>query len=247
MEINAYYQIGKDHKVCEDYALCGTEPFPYAILSDGCSSVNDSDIGSRILVSMAKKNIQGFTPDTYKEFVNSIVFQSKVITKLMGLEKDCLYATLNIIVHYNNKTYALMIGDGCLMYKTTDGIIDFISHEYKNNYPFYPIYISENINTEDKGLIVKTMTETTEHPYATVKLYEFDNIEWILGSSDGIFSFTNGYELIDFEDIRTQLSDLKSFKGEFIERKMKRIIKNFNKDGNYNSDDWSVTGLYLGE
>lgn len=58
MEINAYYQIGKDHKVCEDYALCGTEPFPYAILSDGCSSVNDSDIGSRILVSMAKKTFK---------------------------------------------------------------------------------------------------------------------------------------------------------------------------------------------
>jgi len=247
MEINAYYQIGKDHKVCEDYALCGTEPFPYAILSDGCSSVNDSDVGSRILVSMAKKNIHNFTPNTYKEFVNSIVFQAKVITKLMGLEKECLYATLNMIVHWDNKTYALMIGDGCLIYKTQEGVVDFIAHEYKNNYPFYPVYLSETINTTDKGLSVKTNESQADHAYDTVTLYEFDNLEWILGSSDGIFSFTNGYSLIDFDTVKTELADLKSFKGEFIERKMKRIIKNFNKDGNYNSDDWSVTGLYLGE
>jgi hypothetical protein len=247
METNAYYQIGRDHKVCEDYAVCGNEPFPYAILSDGCSSVNDSDIGARILVSMAKKNIEAFTPDTYKEFVNSIVFQSKVIAKLMGLEKQCLYATLNIIIHYNHKTYALMIGDGCLLYKTTQGQVDFIVHEYKNNYPFYPAYLTEKINSEDKGLIVKTSDKSTESVYDSVTLYDFDDIEWIMGSSDGIFSFTNGYSIIDFENIRDQLSDLKSFKGEFIERKMKRIIKNYNKDGNYNSDDWSVTGLYLGE
>jgi hypothetical protein len=247
MEINAYYQIGKDHKVCEDYALCGTQPFPYAILSDGCSSVNDSDVGSRILVSMAKKNIHTFTPKTYKEFVNSIVFQAKVIAKLMGLEKECLYATLNMIVHWDNKTYALMIGDGCLIYKTQDGVVDFIAHEYKNNYPFYPVYLSEDVNTTDKGLSVKTKESQANHDYDTVTLYEFDNLEWILGSSDGIFSFTNGYSLIDFNTVKTQLADLKSFKGDFIERKMKRIIKNFNKDGNYNSDDWSVTGLYLGE
>lgn len=247
MEINAYYQIGKDHKVCEDYALCGTEPFPYTILSDGCSSVNDSDVGARILVSMAKKNIHTFTPNTYKEFVNSIVFQSKVIATLMGLEKDCLYATLNLIVQWNNKTYALMIGDGSIIYKNEDGVVDFITHEYKNNYPFYPMYISEDINTTDKGLLVKTTESSTEKDYSTITLYEFNNLEWILGSSDGIFSFTNGYSLIDFEEIKAQLSDLKSFKGDFIERKMKRIIKNFNKDGNYNSDDWSVTGLYLGE
>lgn len=247
METNAYYQIGRDHKVCEDYAVCGTIPFPYAILSDGCSSVNDSDIGARILVSMAKKNIEAFTPDTYKEFVNSIVFQSKVISKLMGLEKDCLYATLNIIIHYKHKTYALMIGDGCLLYKTTEGQVDFIVHEYKNNYPFYPAYLTEKIDSNDKGLTVKTNHKTTECVYDTVTLYEFEHIEWIMGSSDGIFSFTNGYSIIDFEAIRDQLSDLKSFKGEFIERKMKRIIKNYNKDGNYNSDDWSVTGLYLGE
>lgn len=247
MEINAYYQIGKDHKVCEDYALCGTEPFPYAILSDGCSSVNDSDVGSRILVSMAKKNIHTFTPKTYKEFVNSIVFQAKVIAKLMGLEKECLYATLNMIVHWDNKTYALMIGDGCLIYKNQDGAVDFIAHEYKNNYPFYPIYLSEDVSVMDKGLSVKTNESQANHDYDTVTLYEFDNLEWILGSSDGIFSFTNGYSLIDFDTVKTQLADLKSFKGDFIERKMKRIIKNFNKDGNYNSDDWSVTGLYLGD
>lgn len=247
MEINAYYQIGKDHKVCEDYALCGTEPFPYAILSDGCSSVNDSDVGSRILISMAKKNIHTFTPKTYKEFVNSIVFQAKVIAKLMGLEKECLYATLNMIVHWDNKTYALMIGDGCLIYKTQDGAVDFIAHEYKNNYPFYPIYLSEDVSVMDKGLSVKTNESQANHDYDTVTLYEFDNLEWILGSSDGIFSFTNGYSLIDFDTVKTQLADLKSFKGDFIERKMKRIIKNFNKDGNYNSDDWSVTGLYLGD
>ncbi len=55
METNSFYQIGKEHKVCEDYASCGIEPFPYAILSDGCSTGKNTDIGSRILVSITKK------------------------------------------------------------------------------------------------------------------------------------------------------------------------------------------------
>lgn len=246
METNSFYQIGKDHKVCEDYSICGVQPFPFAILSDGCSTGKNTDVGSRILVSITKKNIELFTPENYREFIETIVFQSKAIAKIMGVEKECLLATLTFIATIDNKTYVLMIGDGCFIYKENNEIKS-ISHEYKNNYPYYPIYIKSNIDETNKGLLVKKDINQEELPYSTIQLYEFENIEWIMASSDGIFSFTNGDELIDFENIKKEMSDIKSFKGEFIERKMKRVTKNFNKDGFYNSDDWSMTGIYLGE
>lgn len=81
METNSFYQIGRDHKVCEDYAICGMEPFPYTILSDGCSTGKHTDVGSRILVSMTKKNIALFNPDNYIDFLRTVIFQAKLLLK----------------------------------------------------------------------------------------------------------------------------------------------------------------------
>jgi len=98
MEINSCFQIGKDHKICEDYAISGHDPFPYIIISDGCSSNLNTDIGSRILVSMTKKNIHLFNPEYYIDFVDNVIFQSKSLVSIMGLNKDCLHATLLLII-----------------------------------------------------------------------------------------------------------------------------------------------------
>lgn len=247
MEINSYYQIGKDHKVCEDYAISGTDPFPFVIVTDGCSSNQHTDIGSRIIASMTKKNLEYFHPESYMDFLKKVIFQSKTVATIMGLDKDCLYSTLLLIVKFDEVVYALMVGDGCIIYKENDEIKSIV-HEYKDNYPYYPIYINSDIDTTNKGLVVKENISKQDLPFDTINLYTFNsnNLDWILCSSDGLFSFTNGSELLNFSVLVEQVSDLKSFTGEFLERKMKRITKNMSKNGFYNSDDWSLGGIYLG-
>ena len=246
METNAFYQIGRDHKVCEDYAICGMEPFPYTILSDGCSTGKHTDVGSRILVSMTKKNIALFNPDNYIDFIRTVIFQAKTIAKIMDVEKECLLATLILTVYLENKVYVLMIGDGCFIYKQ-DNEIKFIKHEYLNNYPYYPIYINSELDDSHKGLVINKNEIIEQEQFNHIELYQFEKIDLLITSSDGIFSFTNGDSVVDFEIFKNEVADIKSFTGEFIERKMKRMTKNYLKKGFYNSDDWSMTGLFLGD
>ena len=62
------------------------------------------------------------------------------------------------------------------------------------------------------------------------------NVDWLILSTDGIRSITNGSEI---KDVFEEIVDFKSLKGDFIERKMKRVHKNFLKDGYQNDDDWT--------
>ena len=57
MNADHYYTIGNSHSVCQDYAISGlVENGAYAILSDGCSSSPDVDVGARMLSLSAKEN-----------------------------------------------------------------------------------------------------------------------------------------------------------------------------------------------
>ena len=62
MNANSTFSIGKNHIVCEDYALAYTGPIiTYAIVSDGCSSSPDVDFGARCLAMSAKRELR-FNP-----------------------------------------------------------------------------------------------------------------------------------------------------------------------------------------
>lgn len=248
MEIDAFFNIGKDHKICDDYTIFGFEPYPFVLLSDGCSSNKFTDIGSRVLTSIAKKNLFSFTPDNYIDYLSIVLEESRSILSLMGLDKSALNATLILIIEYQNKIYALLLGDGCLIYQTKDNINHYIKHEYSDNFPFYLNYLKADIKDTHSLEVIKDGIESIK-PFKEIELYEFNksDLNWIVGSTDGIFSFSNGASLIDFDEMINSVSDFKSFKGEFIERKLKRITKNLNKEGFFNSDDWSLGGIYLGD
>lgn len=247
MEIDSFFQIGKDHKICEDYASKGFLPYEHVIIADGCSSNENTDIGSRILVSITKKNLEKFNPLNYIEFLNIILKESRAIASLMGLNKNCLNATLLLLINYNNKIYALLIGDGCLIYKEKNQDVCYRLHEYTDNFPFYLNYLNLNVDKKDSLVIKNEANKITEKSFSEIVMYEFnkEDLEWIVISSDGISSFSNGSQLYETENIIKQISDFKSFKGEFIQRKMKRIIKNSNKETFYNFDDWSLGGIYI--
>ena len=58
MNADSVFNIGATHAVCQDYVIArsGETTFgspnagPYIILSDGCSSSPDTDMGARLLV-----------------------------------------------------------------------------------------------------------------------------------------------------------------------------------------------------
>lgn len=68
MKTDSCYFIGKDHRICEDYAISGVKNnIAYAIVSDGCSASLDVDFGSRVLALSARETLQTLTEDVIED------------------------------------------------------------------------------------------------------------------------------------------------------------------------------------
>lgn len=148
MNTNAYYEIGSSHRVCEDYALSGIhEDMAYAIVSDGCSSSKDSDVGARLLSHIAKgiliylkgRDLIGSASfqDIFRELV---IRKSLEVKQSLGLSVDIFDATLLVSTVYGNKATCLGWGDGFFIFVTGDRHI--VAHEAKftTGAPYYISY-----------------------------------------------------------------------------------------------------------
>ena len=145
MQIDTFLTIGKSHKVCEDYILSGTDPMPYIIISDGCSSSKGTDMGARLLCFLAQQYIKfratkDFEPD-HKEMGLWIIHNAELVAKQLGLCNHSLDATL--IIAY--KSYGInnirvhFYGDGCVLYFGPKQML-FGQIEYTKNAPYYLSY-----------------------------------------------------------------------------------------------------------
>ena len=56
--LDSYYTIGKVHLYCQDYVFQGWKPVPHVILADGCSASPNSDVGARLLVLNARRELE---------------------------------------------------------------------------------------------------------------------------------------------------------------------------------------------
>jgi hypothetical protein len=148
MNTDAYYEIGSSHRVCEDYALAGQyEDMAYAIVSDGCSSSENSDVGARLLSHIAKGALiclkgrglldNALFPDTFRELV---VGKSIEIKKSLGLSTDAFDATLLVSIVYNNKVTYLGWGDGYFILVIDNNSIIAYDIKYSSGAPYYISY-----------------------------------------------------------------------------------------------------------
>ena len=177
MVSDSYFEIGNKHIVCQDYALNGHSSdgcMYYAIISDGCSSSKNSEIGAQILCYVAKYflllyyNSQVIT-QTSEENVrillqNSIYKKANEIRSLYGIEQSALDATLSIVCIVDNddsnKTWVWTWGDGVTIYNYHD-CTEIITVEYETGAPFYISYLSkENHETYKRKFGDGKVTQT---------------------------------------------------------------------------------------
>lgn len=156
---SAFY-IGTTHKICQDYAIStiGT-----AILSDGCSSSKNSDIGARILSRVAYD--QGTIFDDLHNFnEKECIYQARPIVKMLNLSNECLDATLLIVKSNSVGIQALCCGDGIIAIGTKDKHTIIIDCTYTDSYPFYMNYLCrQSLNTLYDGLEDRYVDWTENH------------------------------------------------------------------------------------
>lgn len=153
ISVDHYTEIGSSHLVCQDYALSGIyKGVPYAIVSDGCSGADFSEIGAQTLCFSAKAALEEYidtasdfdlpTPDLEK-LLKEVIYERALKTiQCNALPESCLQATLMIAFIYNEKLHTLVWGDGLIIIKRIEHstkekemVVEEI--EYPSNAPFY--------------------------------------------------------------------------------------------------------------
>lgn len=148
LNTNAYYEIGSYHQVCEDYALSGTyQDMAYAIVSDGCSSSENSDVGARLIAHIAKgviiylkdKNAIG-VPGFHDVFKELIIKKGIEVKNSLGLSSEAFDATLLVNIVFDNKIYSIAWGDGYIIYKTKESKHIIYDISFSSRAPYYLSY-----------------------------------------------------------------------------------------------------------
>jgi serine/threonine protein phosphatase PrpC len=269
-KINAdciYLPAQKPPKSCQDYAMSSIEDsMPFLVICDGCGSSKDSDIGARLLAHGSKeffRQIQTEESVQYGSFGLATIVNAKSSITLLGLNNQCLDSTLIFSFLYEG-TYSrtFMYGDGCLFVGNQDGLKSFIKVSYKGNAPHY---LSYKLDSKRYEAYQKNLTFPVELEILNYGSYHQDKtLEYALSfeldfshflkpgdvfiiSSDGIESFvdiTTGQK-IEFQEVMSEICKFKNKNGEFVKRRVRRMLEDFSKKGIYNYDDISIAAFSI--
>ncbi|MFA5831723.1 MAG: protein phosphatase 2C domain-containing protein [Candidatus Paceibacterota bacterium] len=146
-----YFHIGAPHltggKPCQDYALSGVcGDVAYAVVSDGCSTGGNTDVGSRLVALSTVVAIKKFASgnkrgERLSEDVS--VRQCAVLAgtrEMLGLSIPDLYATSIYACLSREGGYAAVHGDGVIAFKYRSGAMEIIRYDWLDNIPYYPAY-----------------------------------------------------------------------------------------------------------
>lgn len=221
MNTNHYYKIGKNHVVCQDYAISGqTQDYTYAIVCDGCSSSKEVDFGARVLALAAREVIQinRGAPLSYDQFGKMAILRAEAVSVVLPINPSFLDCTLLVAWVMDNKLTAFIYGDGVFIHKSEKGMkIIHVSYNIPMDDEIRgaPAYLSYHLSksrkssydslggnkevfttltgdkTDDEMMIQHSVIEKM-NPFAPVEIYaDVAPGDIIVFGSDGIDSFRN--------------------------------------------------------
>lgn len=202
----------------------------------------------------------------------SIITRASPHMAVLMLPYTALDATLLINICWGTQVLTLFYGDGGMLFKSGDKIC-YKEVEFPSGAPFYLSYLLEPDREEaykakfDLKAIIKyynvnddTLEEADEKNIENISTSDFYNgisgvsdfDGWASIMSDGIKTYqtTDKFGIKQDQLLLSslqQISGYKGFKGKFVERRMKRMRQNCEKDGVTHYDDISVATIHMGE
>lgn len=254
---DSHFSMGCTHLICEDYARRGHSPFSWVMVSDGCSSSNDSDLGSRLLVLSAQKYLSQLNrlPD-YHNFGKQVISSAAQTAQLLDLPDKALDATLLLAIAKGRTIQIYVYGDGFILLKNKENNWKILEFSFTQNAPFYLSYwLNENsriayqnmLNTP-KTLQIKEGENSGLFSFDKALQYQFslDEYPLIAITSDGLSKFVNmnDYKPVSVETLLPQLFDFPSLSGSFVKRRLPAILSTLKNDNILPFDDFS-TGVFV--
>lgn len=265
MNANSATNIGATHSLCQDYVVARSDG-PYVILSDGCSSSPDTDIGARLVVKAAEKVFAQLGSDDVERLHQEAARLALGWAGSIGIAAQSVDATLMSAHVSGEQLIVACSGDGVILLESQTGTLDVYSISSPSGYPYYPSYayqaerlselISNGRTTKEikhfRGALIEVTT--SDSPTEVFKLNASD-YKFAAVASDGINSFfqtkqsTNGkrVENVSLLDVLAEFWSFKNSHGAFVERRLKRFTKDVQANGWQHADDLSIGVINLGE
>jgi hypothetical protein len=277
MNADSATSIGSTHSLCQDYVIArngsakGEEP--YVILSDGCSSSPDTDIGSRLLVKAAEKTFRSRDMDDVEEVHKAAAQLALGWAELIGIAAQSVDATLLSVHVIGADLIVACSGDGVILLESQNGDLDLYAISTPSGYPFYPSYAhqserlaeliaNDRTTKEIKHLRrdrasehFKPINVTTSDSLTEVFRLNASDYKYAAVASDGIDSFfctrqsTNGkrLEAVGLIEVLHEFWSFKNSHGTFVERRLKKFTKDSHAKGWQHVDDLSIGVIHLGD
>lgn len=261
--VDSHYCIGCTHFVCEDYARHGDSPNLYALVADGCSSSNDSDVGARLLILQAPQQLATFLqvsdPKTQHWSVGRELIQCCLPqAKALGLETTSLDSTLLIAYRHGDHFWVHCYGDGVIAAQDRDGQLKVIEIDFAHNAPYYLTYLTDSqrdtLYRQTVGEYPLNITEidrqgrkTTQHPsdYPLAFCFPVAKVQYLVIATDGVSSLRKVPELqsLSAREVIEEALDFTLAKGmpqtHFVKRRLQQQLSDYSHRNIYNTDDVS--------
>jgi hypothetical protein len=265
MNTDCAISIGSTHSLCQDYVIAQNDG-QYVILSDGCSSSPDTDIGARLLVKAAEKLFTEQVTDNVEAWHEKAARLALDWAGLIGAPAQSVDATL-MTAHVSCESLIVACsGDGVILLESQSGSLDLYVISSPSGYPFYPCYahqrerLAELISNGRTTKEIKHFREasievtTSDSPTEVFKLNASD-YKFAAVASDGIDSFfhtrqsSTGKRIEDvcLLDVLHEFWSFKNFHGAFVERRFNRFMKDAHANGWQHADDLSIAVIHLGD
>lgn len=262
MHTDSFFRKGFSHQVCEDYALSSNEKLYTFIVADGCSNSEHTDIGARLLSWAAKEVVESIGEEIINlspaKIGRLIIDKAYISIKNLNMPITSLDVTLLVGFYnkYKDQVEVLVYGDGAVFSQDKNGTVVENIIDYSENTPFYLSYLLTSRRKEifdnkeqTKTILRDGVVHESDNPYVETFTFDVKETNWILLTSDGVTNVfnTKTHLPIDQELLNKEITTFKNFSGEFIKRRAKRTFKELNKIDFDNNDDFSISGIYLGE
>src|ERR1051325_3113577 len=162
MNSDAIINIGSTHAICQDYAIARND---HVILSDGCSSSPDTDIGARLLVKALDQLLKN--PADIEQLHKNAAQIALDWSNMIALPPQSVDATLMSIHVTDEDLIIACSGDGVIVLESQAGVLDVYSISSPSGYPFYPSYVhqpdrlSELVTNDRHTKTIKSNAVTT--------------------------------------------------------------------------------------
>lgn len=276
MNADSTLNIGSTHSLCQDYVIARDgspgNRGPCVILSDGCSSSSDTDIGARLLVRAMDQTLAAQALSDMEDLHKQSAQIALGWASQIGLSAESVDATLLTAHVSGDDLIVACSGDGVIVLESHSGVLDVFEISSPSGYPFYPSYIHQperlaelvdndrcrkhvrHFRRAAAGGSFELIDEAASDSLTEVLHLKASDYKYAAVTSDGIHSFfhtqqsTSGkrVEAVSLAEILDLFWSFKNSQGAFVERRMKKFRKDAQAKGWQHGDDLSMGVIHLG-